>query len=480
MLAIAGPARAEPPPATLSFEAAQARLAGTSATLRASDSGVRAAEEQAAALTTLRRPAVSIDAQLLHYEKTLDISLSNAWDQAESAAGQILPGLIGELPGIPGEILQAINDRLKTAIPELFAGLPDSVRLHTADTSFRPVATAVMPIYTGGAIPALRDTAGAGVELARARAAEARNLETVNLARLYFGQELTRQSVEIARETRDGFDLHLSNARKMERQGFLSTAQRLQVEVARDAAQRQLDRAELEHDTARQSLAILLDSAVPIGTSTALFVNRTPLPPAQQFVAKGVEEHPRIAEAAAGVDAAKAGVDLARSTLRPSAYAFGAYNLNRGDALPTEPDWAVGVGVRYTFLSPVDRRRMLGAAKSRAGAAEALQTKARDDTSTLIVLTWNVVELARRQFLSLDSSLAATRENLRVQEIAFREGQAPVSELVDARNLLGAARLQRAAAAYEYDLSLAALLAASGDAGSFAQHLNRADRVIAQ
>ena len=140
-----------------SFEAAAARLDAASSIRRASNADVTAAEEQAAAARTLNRPTIAVDAQVLRYQKTFDISLSDALGQAESVANQLLPGIIGDLPGVPGDILQAINDRLETALPEFFASLPGSVRLKTADTSFRPVATAVMPIYTGGAIPALRD-----------------------------------------------------------------------------------------------------------------------------------------------------------------------------------------------------------------------------------------------------------------------------------------------------------------------------------
>ncbi|MGH7019493.1 MAG: TolC family protein, partial [Brevundimonas sp.] len=66
-----------------------------------------------------------------------------------------------------------------------------------------------------------------------------------------------------------------------------------------------------------------------------------------------------------------------------------------------------------------------------------------------------------------------------VQDLSFREGEAPASAVIDARNLRAAARLQRAAAAYEYELALAALLAASDRSDEFISYLQRADRVIA-
>src|SRR5690606_18375666 len=132
----------------------------------------------------------------------------------------------------------------------------------------------------------------------------------------------------------------------------------LQVEVARNTAERARIRAELELRTASEALARFLDvegrSVLP---TTPLFVNSQPLAPVDDYIASATDQHPQVRAAQAGEDVAKAGVDLARSRYLPQAYAFGEYNLNRGNALPVEPDWIVGVGVRYTFLSNIDRAK---------------------------------------------------------------------------------------------------------------------------
>ena len=93
-----------------------------------------------------------------------------------------------------------------------------------------------------------------------------------------------------------------------------------------------------------------------------------------------------------------------------------------------------------------------------------------------IVRAWNLVESARRSYLLLDSNLAAARENLRVQQLSFAEGEAPSSALVDAEAVLSTTRTQRIAAAYEYDLTLAGLLAASHRVDEFSGFMARADR----
>lgn len=472
-------AAAETPRTPLTYAEAEARLRTTSSLGRAAGYGVEAAEAQAQVAAGLNRPTVSLDAQLIRYRKTFDLSLSDALDRAQSDLGAAIPGLISALPGVPGDVLNAVGQRLEAALPEIFAALPHDIRLQVDDTTFRPTVTALQPIYTGGAIPALRRAAAANVDLAEARRQEALNLESVNLARAYFGQVLAAEALKIALETRDGFDLHLKNARRMEEEGMLSRAQTLQVEVARDAAQRQVNRAELEHENAVASLARVADVEAGVTPTTPLFVNRDPVGPAAVFLDSASQSNSRLVQAQAGRDLAEAGADLAASRMKPSVYAFGTYNMNPDDSLPTEPDWAFGLGARYTLMSSLDRRRMLGAARAQAAAAGEVERQARDDARLLVTRAYNQVELARRQFLTMDSSLEAARENLRVQEVGFREGEATAASVIDARNLLGTARLQRAAAAYEYDLSLTALLAAAGSDQTLNDYLQRDDRISA-
>ncbi|WP_312821280.1 TolC family protein [Brevundimonas sp.] len=454
----------------MTFEQARARLESTSSLTRAADYGVQAAQAHANVAAGLHRPTVSLDAMLIRYRKTFDLDLSEGLDRAQQDIGAAIPGLVSNLPGVTPDLASLVEQRLQQALPEIFAALPSDLRLRLEETSFRPTVTAIQPIYSGGAIPALQRAAQANVALAEARRAEAGELESVNLVRAYFGQVLAAEALKVAIDTRDGFDLHLRNARRMEAEGVLAHAQVLQVEVARDTAQRQVNRAEVEYENAD----------VPVTPSSPLFVNRESAGAIHAFTDPSSPPTARVAQAEAGRNLAEAGADLAASQFKPKVYAFGTYNMNPDDALATEPDWAFGVGMRYTLMSSVNRREMVGAARAQASAASALERQARDDSRLLITRAYNQTDLARRQFLSLQSSLNAAEENLRVQEIAFREGETTASVVIEARNMLSTAKLQRALTAYEYTLSLAALLAASGQSDAFADYLQRPDRIVAQ
>ena len=103
-------------------------------------------------------------------------------------------------------------------------------------------------------------------------------------------------------------------------------------------------------------------------------------------------------------------------------------------------DWMEALLRRESYLAMLLERpsvherllRLLGAARSQASAASELEPLARDDARLMVTPAYHQVELARRQFLSMDSSLEAARENLRVFiEAARARGEAMDHVLAD-------------------------------------------------
>lgn len=94
-----------------------------------------------------------------------------------------------------------------------------------------------------------------------------------------------------------------------------------------------------------------------------------------------------------------------------------------------------------------------------------------------VTKAYNELESVRQQHTLLDSSIALARENLRLQELSFREGQATSLDVIDARLQLGGSMLERARAAYDYDVALARLLEISGRLGQYHDYVRLADKV---
>ena len=461
-------------PTALSFDAAQLRFDRSSRAISAADHGVDAAKAGADAVRTLHRPIVTASAQYLVYQKTLSVDVTGEKSAALGNTQDFLAAFPRCVPPAFQQIASEISGRLSQALPGLFDAIPDQLSYRFRDEVFRPTVQAALPIYTGGAIPAVQRAAQGGVAMAEGRRAQVVDLARLNLIRAYFGQQAAAGLLEAARRSRDALDKIASDSRKLEAAGVIPHARTLEVQVARDTAERTYQRADLSSATARDELARLLDLDTVVPT-TALFVQTRPLAPVETFLgSEGSAPEARTADA--GRQIADAGVALARSRRLPQAYAFGEYNLDRSNALPIEPDWIAGVGVRYTILSNIDRRRTEDAARAQAAAAADTAAEARRIATSATIRAYTLVEGARRSFVLLDSSIAAARENVRVQSVAFREGKGTATPVIAAQAALDTAEAQRIAVAYEYDLALAGLLASASRLDSFGSHLARADQ----
>lgn len=433
--------QAQPLPAVpISFEAASIRLGQVSDGLAASTAQVQAKQAQANAVATLRRPEVNIDARQLEYQKSLSLS-----------TGTIGPSL----------------------------GLPGTLDLAVGGWAFRPVVSAVMPLYSGGQIGATQNAARAGIREAEAGVADTGQSLTLQLVQAYFGQQLAAAVLAVRTDARAGLERHFQDARKLEQQGFASRAQVLQAQVARDDAERDYQKAGNDLATATAYLANLLHSDEAVLPTTPLFIVTARMEPLDDFVASAEARHPQVGRLGALGDQAREGVRIQQAKQRPQVYLFGQYDLNRREALFTEPDYIYGIGLKYTFLSSADRGQQVKAARATQAAAEAGLRQVKVDLATATTRAYNDLDTARSQYLLLDSSLAASAENLRLQQLSFREGLATSLDVIDAQLRLSGARAQRLQAAYQFDVILAQLLAASGQVDRFASYIARADKSIA-
>lgn len=467
LLLAAGAAAAQGSGPRYSFEAARERAVESSNGLSAARAGAEASRNTAEATSSINLPILSLDAQAFRYQKTIDISLRNARD-----------AVIGSVNGLLAHLPVPLSSGSVFGANAAMAQLPGSLKVGVTQNVWRPTLTLLWPIYTGGLSTAAHEAAKAGARQAEAELLQAQDALDLSLVAAYFGQQLAAQLVETSRQNLERFELHYQNALKMEHQGVLSKAERLQLEVARNAAQRQLLRATNDHDTAAAVLTRLLNESGTVQPQTPLFALSAPIEPMQQFVAAGKERSPLLMRLQALHDASRSGVQAAQAQLLPKVYGFGSYNMNPRNAVLPDPDWIVGIGVHYTLFSNIDRQSTQAAARAREQQARSAIDQAGSDVETLIVRSYHGLETSRKEFMLLSTNMVAAEENVRVHAIGFREGQLSSASLIDAQVALSMAQTQRAAAAYEYDIGLAQLLAASGQMQQFQQYLARADQRV--
>ena len=424
----AGQVRAQHAPnVELSFEQASARLGQVSDALAAAAANVRSKEALGRATRYLRLPDIALEARQLRFEKSLELGQLNAT---------------------------------------------------TAEWRFRPIASLALPIYTGGRIPAAQQAAAASVRQAEAERDMVSQSVSVQLVQTYFGLQLAVKTANVRAEALAGLQAHLDHTFALERQGFATKAQRLQATVSRDQAARERQKALADLETAREALANLLHTEDPVVPTTGLFVICAPLASIDEFKREALAHHPQLAQLTAVQDEAAQAVRARKAELIPQAYAFSQYDLYKHDALLTESNWAFGVGLQYLVFTGNGRRDRVRAARDQYDQAGATIRDVRQRLETAVAKAWNELETARLTFLLLESSIASAEENVRLQDLSFREGQATSLDVIDARLGLARAKIERSQSAYQFELALAQLLELSGQAARYAEYIRRADRVI--
>lgn len=341
-------------------------------------------------------------------------------------------------------------------------------------------ATAFWPLYAGGRIQAAQRAGAAGEAEAAAGLRQTENSLFHELVRRYYALQLAR-TVQATRNTvLAGVEQHLRQAVRLEEEGFVNRAERLHADVARAEARREKQKADRNVEIAGIALTGLIasDAATPPPPASPLFVITTPLEEVASFVAAGTAHQPALALLAAKRAQAAEGIKAEAGRTRPEVYLFGAKELNRGDLTLLEPDWAAGIGVRLPLWDRADRPNRLRAARAQERRVAFLAADTGRQLRTLIEKAHREVASAQDQFAALDTTMVLARENLRVRQTAFAEGQATSLEVVDAQLALARVETERARAAHDFVTALATLLEATGQPARFFTYEARAEQKI--
>lgn len=330
-------------------------------------------------------------------------------------------------------------------------------------------------IYTGGRITATQRALAAGTDAARAELTVTDERLDLQLAQVYFGLELARNIERTRASILQQADLQLDRAVRFEKQGLIPKVERLNAQVSRDTAERELVRAQSDRKIAEARLQRLLHRDSPIEPATPLFVISGGLKPLPHWLTVAEGNNPTLAAFDARREQAKQGIIIAESRWKPRVFAFGSYSFIKHYETLIEPNWIAGIGINFTLFSREDRASQVNAAREALKQVESLEQEARNEIDTAVETSYRKVDQAREQFRLLESTLALARENLRLRQRGFDEGQATSLDVNDARDALARAETARALAAYEFVVALTQLLEASGRANTLSEFVQQAD-----
>jgi outer membrane protein TolC len=436
---------------TVSFNDAWLTAQSNSDFLASKQSNVERAQLKQDALRGLSFPRVDLIGTYTHLDDTIQadaLKFNPLADLNSTPIGQELIGLIGG---------------------------PDAFRTDFMDQNFGRIAlSAVWPVYTGGRVTAAREAGAAQTDVAK----QQKDIQTrtlfEELVRAYFGVSLAQQNLQIHQQTENDLGLHLDNAVKLEAQGQIAVVERLSVAAVYERTKVARERARRQLEITRIALAELLLQDPATDPSDSLFINQS-LPAEEAFLTATLDNSPLLKELAAHDRQAAALVKAEQGRFHPEVFLFADWEVYKDNSLIFDyvPDWQVGVGINFTLLDRVGRSKSIAAANKTRDSVTSIKQGTKRFLDLAARVAYREANQALSQYGGLNASLELGQENLRLRNKAFVEGFSTSVELVDAELFVAAVKVEQSAAAYAYIVSLARLLALTGEMESFTDYLSR-------
>jgi len=295
------------------------------------------------------------------------------------------------------------------------------------------------------------------------------------LVQRYYGLNLALNATAIRSEVLDAMEKHLSDAEKLEKEGFIAKAEVLHVKMSHAEASREYMKAQRMESFLHTALKNTLsnDSLGTIDPVSALFVADS-IEDINYFKELANSNSPLLARLESKESQTEQNYKIKRADFLPAVAVMGMYDVANKDLSPMMPDWMVGAGLRWTLFDGTARYHNIKSAKLQTAQVKELSADTEDNIGTAIEKYYNELEINIEQLKELSVSEEFATEYVRVRERAFAEEMINSTELVDARLALAKVRIAKLQAMYQYDVALAQLLQYCGATDRFAQYMKRA------
>ena len=446
----------------LSFEQAVTIALSQNPSLEAASEAIEASLHQKKAAAGLRFPSLQLSGGYTHMQKTIGIDFNALKAPARNLAQDLYPHLSDALRPIAHKFLNEL--------------MPKDWFYPIQERNWATISTEVLvPIWHGGAINAANRAATLQSKKATTQCRSQKNALISQLTERYFGVLLSEYVLRVRQQVVRGMQHHLDDATALEKNGMIASTQRLYAAVKLKEAERQATEAQLEAATLRKALATTLSTEERIMPITPLFV-LDQLPDRNEHLQKVLTDNPQLEQIRLTASLQKEALKGKRSEFFPSVSAMGAASLYNDRVAAFVPRWAVGISVNFKLFNGLRREHQYAALKSDLRRVEHLEHQMQDDLCLLIERQFNQMQNALNTVVSIEKTLDFARAYLRQQELAFEEGMATMTDVIDAELNLASVRIERLKAAYQFDCLLSRLLETSGESQRFVTYTRSPQR----
>ncbi len=310
--------------------------------------------------------------------------------------------------------------------------------------------------------------ADANAALAAAQFEVARRGLITTVVSLYYGVNAGTQKAAIAQRALDEADHFVTITQEREAGREAAHADVIKAQIQQQQRQRELADATLAANKAQLELGVLLNPD-PATKYTLVAVGvPAPLPERAGVDAAAKANNPDLRSALAALEASRATTLSAQAALLPDLALNFTYGIDAPQFASTGYGGARNLG--YSASATVDlplwdwltTERKVKEARLRSDAAKLALTAAQRRLLADLAEFYAEADIARQQLASLDTSVLAARESLRLINLRYVDGESTVLDVVDAQNTLISAENAQADGMVRYQLALAQLQTLTG------------------
>ncbi|MEG2883684.1 MAG: TolC family protein [Acinetobacter sp.] len=390
-------------------------------------------------------------------KRRLENSLTNGFDEKLSQWENVLP------PDVIDQVSQGFDQVVSDGLNKV----PNNLDVTVQDRDIRTSVSMVMPLYMGGKINSAKQIANIQAQRSNISEKQQQDTQRFEMIQAYFNVQLQQQLLNSALFNFDAMQQHYNNALKLEKQGFINKGQRMQFEVARNNAERAYQNAQSNLHASEFSLQNLLQTKENLKLSTPLFVNLAQNHSLDKLLANYDQNSSLIKKLQMDTELANENVKVQQATKKPSVFAFGEYGLD------SKENWIVGVMATYNLFSGMDNNKNIRAAELKKHAAELMTERTKQEVENVLYKSYSELSSSQNSHQLLSQNTKAAQENLRIQQLSFKEGMGTATQVIDAQNALSALKTEMALNSYKYILSLATLLQSYGSIDEFKLYVNQ-------
>ena len=428
----------------------------------------QASQHEMEAVEHLSRPRIDLNARAYAFHSETSVPLESSKRRLENSLTRNFDDKLSEWENVlPPDVIDQVSQGFDQTLNNGLNQVPNNLDVTVEDQDVRSSISMVMPLYMGGKINSAKQVASLQAQRSNISEKQQQDAQRFEIIQAYFNVQLQQQLLNAAQFNVNSMQEHYNNALKLEKQGFINKGQRMQFEVARNNAQRSDQNIHSDLQASQFQLKNLLQTQEPLILTTPLFINTTQNHSVETLLNGYEQKSNLIQKLQLDTQLANENVKAQQSTKKPSVFAFGEYGLD------AKENWIVGVMAKYNLFSGLDNNKNIHAAELKRYASELMTERSKQEVENILYKSYSELSASQASHLLLKQNIQAAQENLRIQQLSFKEGMGTANQVIDAQNALSALKAELATNSYKYILSLATLLQSYGAIDEFKLYANR-------